>query len=138
MMILPFLLTALLSGLRAVAAPVAARRRARRVAPPVSRDHLDHLFACFERLYTEWRNRMPPEPGAPDPRPSAVAAPRPAAEAAAPPAQTRPRPSFPPALPTVPLHAQWTGEAITPPPPRKFPPHPPTSNHAHFITIYQL
>ena len=62
MMNLRLFLTSLLSGLRAIAAHVSARGRGRSVDAPVSWDHLEHLIACFERLYTDWRNGILPEP----------------------------------------------------------------------------
>ena len=56
------LLATILTGLRAAVAQVAPRGRARTpvVTPPW--DHLDHMFACFERLYADWRNGTLPEP----------------------------------------------------------------------------
>ena len=57
MMTLRLFLTSLLSALL-----VAARGRARSVEVPPPWDHLEHLIACFERLYTDWRNGNLPEP----------------------------------------------------------------------------
>ena len=57
MLTLRLFLTSLLSGLL-----VAAWGRARSVEVPAPWDHLDHLVACFERLYTDWRNGILPEP----------------------------------------------------------------------------
>ena len=56
------LLASLLTGQRATLAHVAPRSRARSpvVTPPW--DHLDHMFARFERLYADWRDGVLPEP----------------------------------------------------------------------------
>ena len=56
------LLATILTGLRATIAQVALRGRARSpmVTPPS--DHLDRMFACFERLYADWCHGILPEP----------------------------------------------------------------------------
>ncbi len=55
------LLASILTGRRPAIAPVSPRGRARTpvVTPPW--DHLDHMFACFERLYADWRNAILPD-----------------------------------------------------------------------------
>ena len=55
------LLASILTGLRATMAQVAPRGRARTpvVTPPW--DHIDHMFACFERLYADWCHGTLPE-----------------------------------------------------------------------------
>jgi len=63
MMILGTLLASLLFRLRATVAHVATRDR----APALPRDHLDHLFACFQSLYADWRNGTLPNPPPPVP-----------------------------------------------------------------------
>ena len=144
MMNLRLFLTSLLSGLRVVAAHVSARGRARSVEVPVPWGHLDHLFACFERLYTDWRNGILPEPcaradlqGAGVVRLSRRSARvLPDTAMALPPSQEPPAPAPASARPLLPGPtksrpiAPRTGEAITP---QKFPSRLSPPCHAHFI-----
>ncbi len=56
------LLASILTGLRKAVAGVSPRGRARSpvITPPS--DHLDHMFACLERLYADWCHGTLPEP----------------------------------------------------------------------------
>ena len=56
------LLASILTGLRKAVAHVSPRSRAHIpvLTPPL--DHINHLFACFERLYADWCNGTLPEP----------------------------------------------------------------------------
>lgn len=54
-------LASILTGLRAAVAQVAPRGRTRMPSITLPGDQLDHLFACFERLYLDWRNGTLPE-----------------------------------------------------------------------------
>ena len=55
------LLASILTGLRATFAQVAPRSRARIPVLTPPWDHIDHMFACFERLYADWCRGILPE-----------------------------------------------------------------------------
>jgi hypothetical protein len=68
------LLASILTGLRETAAQVSPRRRARSPVVTPQWDHLDHMFACLERLYADWRDGNLPQPCEPADLPGAGAA----------------------------------------------------------------
>jgi len=121
------LLASILTGLRAAVAQVSPRGRARSPAAAPPCDPIDHMFACFERLYADWRNGTLPEPCAGTGLPDAATA-RPSRRILPGPALTAPRASEPatscarsaqrPASPSrrrMRSPAQQSGEAIIPP-----------------------
>lgn len=128
MMTLRLVLIFLLSGLRPIPVPVPQRSRVRRAAVSRPTDPIEHLLACFERLYLEWRNAKPPEPGTPAAPAITAAPPRPAPAPRRPdrfahPLPRSPRPAIPsPARPRAlsPKHRR----SHPPPAPRKISPGP--------------
>ncbi len=96
------LLASILTGLRATIARVSPRRRAHIpvVTPPL--DHINHMFACFERLYADWCNGTLPESRErADPPVAAVA--RLSRPTLPNPTKTAPRTPTPPPAPSAPL-----------------------------------
>ena len=117
------LLASILTGLRKAVAHVSPRSRAHIpvLTPPL--DHINHLFACFERLYADWCNGTLPEPRASAGLPAAGAA-RPSRPTLPDPTQPAVQPAPRPA-PTPAPASELPPGALTPAPTiSKNPPDP--------------